>query len=71
MTFEEWMKYGQDQGYCSPRVCATHDGIPTTLLEELEWEDGGDPCITIIRPYMDAADKEAVEQNFAAFQWRD
>jgi len=71
MTFDEWIKYGQDQGYCSPRVCVTHDGAPTTAAEDAEWDAGGDPCITVIRPYMDAAEKAAVEENYTPFKWRD
>lgn len=26
-SFEEWLAYGVEHGFCSPQVCATHAGI--------------------------------------------
>ena len=44
MRFDEWLQYGYEQGFCSPPVCASHDGIPSSLVEDEEWEEGLDPC---------------------------
>ena len=38
MTFDEWIKLGYDEGFCSPPVCSTHDGVPTTATEDEEWD---------------------------------
>jgi len=49
MTFEEWLEYGVKQGYCSEQFCDTHDGPPMHESEELVWEEGGDPCMHMVR----------------------
>lgn len=49
MTFDEWLAYGQQQGWISAPVCATHDGVPNTDDEEEEWDAGYDPCQHILR----------------------
>ena len=46
-----WLAYGQERGWCSPAVCSTHDGLPTTDEEFEEFEDGYDPCIYGVRLY--------------------
>ena len=49
MTFEEWLRYGINNEYCTPPRCGAHDGTP---FDEIEWErfeNGEDPCVTIIR----------------------
>ena len=49
MTQDEWLSFGIVHGYCSPLVCQTHDGVPMSEEEEAEFEDGGDPCIPVVR----------------------
>ena len=49
MTFEEWLKLGVDEGYCTPQMCLTHAGWPMTEKEEFYWEKGDDPCCHIVR----------------------
>jgi hypothetical protein len=49
MTFEEWLQYGIDNKYCSDQFCSTHDIAPMHNTEEIEWEDGGDPCMHVVR----------------------
>lgn len=66
MTREEWLKFGIEQGYCSPPVCATHDGWPTTDLEDLD----DDACIHLMRPYASDEERALVEENFAPAIWR-
>lgn len=70
MSFDEWLQHGITQGYCGPPVCSTHDGTPCTAAEEAEFEEGYDPCITVIRPYEDAQVKKAVESCHAPSTWR-
>lgn len=70
MTFDDWLRQGMEHGWCGPAVCQTHDGTPTSEAEDEEFEDGHDPCITVIRPYADIADKTAVENNHAPSVWR-
>ena len=53
MTFDEWLTYGLQHNFCSEVVCSTHDGIPYTPEEDIEWENGHDPCAFIIRVNVD------------------
>lgn len=69
MDFEEWLKFGFDQGWCGPAVCETHDGLPLSEAESEEFEES-DPCIHIIRLYDDADIKKAVEEAHPASVWR-
>lgn len=45
----DWLQVGIDNNFCTPPVCDTHDGAPRTEEEENEFEEGGDPCITVVR----------------------
>ena len=49
MTQWEWLTLGITAGYCSAPVCSTHDGVPMTAEEEAEVDDGGDPCVPVVR----------------------
>lgn len=69
MEFEEWLQIGITEGFCGPAVCYTHDGLPTTIAEDEEFESG-DPCIHIIRLYEDATIKQGVEVNHSPSVWR-
>jgi hypothetical protein len=69
IDFEAWLQTGIANGWCGPAVCYTHDGLPTSEAEELEFDDS-DPCIHIIRLYEDKDNKIAVEQNHAPSIWR-
>ena len=70
VDFDLWLKYGIEQGFCGPPVCYTHDGIPTSEEEDLEWEDS-DPCIPVIRPYYGFYSKAMIESNHSPSVWRD
>lgn len=70
VEFSEWHKIGMDNGWCGPTVCTTHDGLPTTAEEDRDWEEGGEPCIHVIRPYRDAEEKKAIEANHSPSTWR-
>ena len=67
-SFDEWLRYGYNKGWCGPDVCYTHDGLPATIEEEDDWES--EPCIHIIRLYEDLKVKSAVEDNHSPSQWR-
>jgi hypothetical protein len=69
MDFETWLKQGYDAGWIGAPVCWTHDGIPTTVAEDEEFEFS-DPCIHILRLYDDPAVKAGVEANHAPSVWR-
>lgn len=49
MDFSTWLTFGIDQKYIDPVVCQTHEGVRMTPEEDQEFEDGGDPCIPVIR----------------------
>jgi hypothetical protein len=63
MTFDEWIKTGYDLGYCSPPVCSTHDGTPTTATEDEQWEEGDDPCLHVVRLYNTSKKRKALKQT--------
>ena len=69
-TFDEWLQEGLDLNFCGPAICYPHDGLPLTLEEEQEFDDGSDPCIHIIRLYEDEKTKVAVEENHSPSVWR-
>ena len=69
MTRDEWLRYGYDNGFCSPPVCSTHDGVPTTASEDEEFE-WGDPCVSVVRLYDDAQMRRDVEAHSAPAVWR-
>lgn len=66
MTFDEWLKFGFDNGWCSPSVCGTHDGVPMTADESEDEE----PCVHIVRLYDSPATKKAVEEAHSPSVWR-
>ncbi len=69
MTLEQWLKLGYDLGFCGPDVCETHDGLPMSEAEAEEFEES-DPCIHIIRLYVDGEHKAAVEEAHSPSVWR-
>lgn len=66
----QWLQYGIDNGFCSPLVCACHDGIPMTADEDQDWNDDGETCVFIVRPYADDQQRRDIESNFAPAVWR-
>ena len=49
MNQQEWIEMGVDKGWCAPMVCETHEGLPMTEAERLDWEEGFDPCLFALR----------------------
>ena len=48
MTYEEWLRIGQERGFCGPVICVSHH--PTFTPEEEErFEQGFDPCVWAVR----------------------
>lgn len=70
MDFDAWVRYGYEQGFCSPPVCSTCDDVPTSELEDDAYEELGGRCVHIIRLYSSDHEKEAVELNSPAAVWR-
>jgi hypothetical protein len=68
--FSEWLQEGLTLGFVGPAICHTHDGLPLSETEDVEFEDGGDPCIHILRLYEDKETKQAVEQSHSPSIWR-
>jgi len=70
ITFDEWMAYGLEKGWCGPPVCYTHDGLPMSENEMQEFDDGTDPCMHIVRMYEDIDMKDQIEDNHSPSKWR-
>jgi hypothetical protein len=56
MTFDEWLQYGNEQGWCGPVVCDTHEGLQTTE-DEAEQDD---LCLHAIRVFDSVEQRQAV-----------
>ena len=70
LDFDEWMAYGIKKGWCGPPVCYTHDGLPMSEQEDVEFGEGQDPCIYVVRMYDDIDTKKERENNHSPSQWR-
>jgi hypothetical protein len=70
MTFDEWIRYGLKKKWCSVPLCETHDGLPMTKEEQEAWDEGGDPCVHVIKLYSSPEEKEEAEADFAPSEWR-
>lgn len=53
MTFEEWLALGQENKWVEG-FCYTHDTPPMDEDERAQDEEGGDPCIPVLRVWMPA-----------------
>ena len=51
--FDDWLSKGVSAGWVSTAGCIIHNPLPMRQWEEKEFEDGGDPCITIMRVWKD------------------
>ena len=65
MTYEEWISIGEREGYVSQPTCYFHDMLPMTASEEEEIDEGGDPCITVLRLYPDPLTRQLVKETRA------
>jgi hypothetical protein len=70
LTFDEWMAFGITKGWCGPPVCYTHDGLPMAEQEDMEFAEGQDPCLHIVRLYEDNEMKNKIEDNHSPSNWR-
>jgi hypothetical protein len=53
MDVHEWLDYGMTMGYCMSPVCDTHEGVELTPGELAEFEEGLDPCVSVVRFFAD------------------
>ena len=70
LSFDEWIKLGVDNNFVGPPICSTHDGVPMSLEEEQEFEEGNDPCVHILRLYDCIETKQSVEETHSPSVWR-
>jgi len=49
MSRQDWLELGIAAGYCSEPECQTHNMIEMTEDEQAFFEDGGDPCVPVVR----------------------
>lgn len=70
IEFDEWLQQGLTLGFVGPAICHTHDGLPLSETEDADFEDGGDPCIHILRLYEDKKTKQSIEENHSPSVWR-
>ena len=55
MTFEEWLTIGVESRFCSEPECQTHNMVEMTEDEKAFFEDGGDPCVPVVRLWIEGA----------------
>lgn len=70
MDVDEWIAYGIAHNWCGPPVCYMHDGLPTSLAEDEDLDEGHDPCLHILRLYEAPEERLMVEDNHSPSQWR-
>ncbi|NBT76274.1 MAG: hypothetical protein EBT15_09975 [Betaproteobacteria bacterium] len=63
MTFGEWLEIGERNGFCTGVHCYFHDTLPLTASEDEEIDDGGDPCIHVIRVIDDPVLRQQIKEN--------
>ena len=68
--YGDWLKHGMDMGWVGPAVCVSHDDIPTSEEEDAQVEEGGDPCLWVIRVYDSPEHRKDVEDNHSPSVWR-
>jgi len=69
--FSIWLENGIKNGWISPPVCSTHDGVPLTELEEdTMFYDSNDVCVYVSRLYESQAQRLEVERNNCPIAWR-
>ena len=51
--FEKWLDKGIKNKWITEVVCDTHEGPELTEEEAKEFDEGGDPCIPVIRVFFD------------------
>ena len=68
--YADWLKHGMDMGWVGPEVYVSHDGIPTSEEEDARVEEGGDPCLWVIRVYESPEHRKNVEDNHSPSVWR-
>lgn len=68
--FDDWIRAGMDAGFCGPPVCYTHDGLPTSVVEDDAFDEGFDPCLSVVRLYEDAGVAAGVAANHSPSVWR-
>lgn len=54
MTFAEWLQIGLEHNWISEGVCGMHDMLPMTDFERTLFDDGDDPCIPVLRVWIDS-----------------
>jgi hypothetical protein len=71
MVPNDWLEIGIVNGWVGPPVCLTHDGAPTTASEDEEFDEGGEPCVFMLRLFDDDEQTRlAVEKNHSPSIWR-
>ena len=51
--FNDWLFKGISAGWVSTAGCSTHNPLPLRAWEEQAFENGEDPCITVMRVWKD------------------
>jgi hypothetical protein len=49
MSYRRWLRRGIKKGWVDAPVCETHEGIRMTDEELKAFDEGFDPCITVVR----------------------
>jgi hypothetical protein len=49
LSLVDWLEYGHAHGYCTGVSCDLHDGVELTDAELEALDNGGEPCIPVVR----------------------
>ena len=70
LDFNQWLAIGLHNNWIGPPICYTHDGLPTSQLEDQQYDDGQDPCLHILRLYENDVHRITIEDNHSPSIWR-
>jgi hypothetical protein len=60
VTWDEWLDYGVRNRFCSEPVCGAHHRLPMTDTEVVDFEEGGDPCLPVVRLFGEPSEFDGV-----------
>ena len=67
---ESWLYLGWLNGWASAPTCTDHDGVAMSEDEEIESEEYGEVCVSVVRLYESDLQKKQVERNCPPAVWR-
>lgn len=69
-ALEAWLEEGWRRGWCSPPMCYSCDGVPTSETEDDDVERYGETCIHVVRLFESQLQRKQVLRQGGPVVWR-